>query len=1192
VTGTGLKAGRQYERAALGQGEVTVMELSASELSAIIAAIPGDFAVYRADGGKLLGVYASPGLPAISGMSPEEYEKAVSSDAGNIVLDSDRPYIASVLERMLRDGGDAEYTYRVRHKTKGFVWIHAKARRIGDIGGCPAVMTLFFNNSFETEEHAALLDNFDELVYVVDSATKEMLYANRKCLKTWGRRDVIGKICHKCINGLDEMCPWCSMPKMKDGYVRCEDCYAPKIGRWFTVECRDMQWFGRAATAVYCFDVTEQKKRQQDVEVDRESLKTTVENIPVGIGVCSIAGDKVSMVAVNARMTELMGAGFDRFSSADSEFYRQVHPDDRNAVVAAMKKCAEPDARSACDYRFMRAGENEYSWYRLDARTTGKKGAAVAFICISDITAERKAQQENMRMRRLYEAAVDEAKLVVWEYDMRSKKIIMSDNEFARYDYSKFNLPQMLENVPESLVPYIDGKDVGKFLEMYRKIENGAPRASCEVWYKPNPGQELRCERISYMTVYGDDGRPVSAYGIGQNITARKIEELNYIRFYKQLAEVNPSSIGVFRLNLTRDRCGGGQSKYARALELQSSGTASGFFAANAANITDSAIRDEALSRFNIPHMLEAFKSGKTSMSADYPILTGRGTVMWIRGYVNMLQNPVNGDIEAIANAIDITEKKKNEQVIQNLTEKKFDYIAIIELESGMLEFCNKRPDILVGEIKRRDIYEKWRSYVTDNFIPDGEKERYRKGTDLETVRRELDGSGDYSFSFVHVKYGRTTRRQLQYGWLDKKRGEIIAIRTDITAAYRAEQERIRALQEALSMAEEANRAKSEFVSRISHDIRTPISIISSMTDFALADARDEKALNGDLMKIKSANAFLLSLINDVLDISKIDSGKIELNPTPYTYAEHSANIRNVIEPMCAQKGLKCVIVRKRKTGTIVADKTRINQITLNIISNAVKYTPAGGTVTYTSDSEDLPDNKIRFGFEISDTGIGMSEEFQKKMFEPFTQEYDNPLRPKTASGTGLGLSIVRKMVDLMGGTLSVESRLGKGTTVKCSIVFPDAERDPAYKDAEAESGEKKALRELPPLHGKVLLAEDNPINTEIASRVLGSFGLAVDCAENGLAAVKMFEGSKAGEYGAVIMDIQMPVMNGYEATEAIRALGRPDAKDVPIIAMTADAFADAMERGRKAGMSGYMTKPIDPEKLRRMLSDMMTHGG
>jgi signal transduction histidine kinase/ABC-type amino acid transport substrate-binding protein/ActR/RegA family two-component response regulator len=395
-----------------------------------------------------------------------------------------------------------------------------------------------------------------------------------------------------------------------------------------------------------------------------------------------------------------------------------------------------------------------------------------------------------------------------------------------------------------------------------------------------------------------------------------------------------------------------------------------------------------------------------------------------------------------------------------------------------------------------------------------------------------------------------------------------------------AEERSNAALRKAVDDAEKANRAKTEFISRISHDIRTPIGIIRNMTNFAMEDAENPEKLRDDLKKIDSADTFLLSLINDVLDISKIDSGMIELRPEPYLYDDYISNIRNMFQPFCEQKGLTLHIEEKGANACILIDHTRLNQITLNLISNAVKYTPAGGTITFCAGSLEREDGRLDCRIEVTDTGIGMSEEFQSRMFQPFTQEYDNPQHIGGNTGTGLGLSIVKRIVDLLGGTITVKSELGKGTAVTVCFTAPKA----AVYGAAPAPVLQEEKQPGPVLQGHVLLAEDNEINAEIAARLLESIGITLDIAENGRRALELFRESAPGCYKAILMDLQMPLMDGFEATERIRALDRPDARKIPIIAMTADAFSAAMERCRQAGMDDYITKPVDPEQLKAVL--------
>jgi len=386
-------------------------------------------------------------------------------------------------------------------------------------------------------------------------------------------------------------------------------------------------------------------------------------------------------------------------------------------------------------------------------------------------------------------------------------------------------------------------------------------------------------------------------------------------------------------------------------------------------------------------------------------------------------------------------------------------------------------------------------------------------------------------------------------------------------------------LTKAIKEAKNANKAKSEFLSRLSHDIRTPINIINGMTEFALQDMGDAEKTKEDLGKIKSANTFLLSLVNDVLDISKIDSGKIELRDDDFDLMEFVSNIRNMFIPLCKEKNIDFNIKLAGCDGLAVkVDKTRLNQVALNLLSNAVKYSKPNGNIVFSLFATKDGRGSVALVLSVEDDGIGMSKEFQKKMFEPFAQETDNPERVKTTSGTGLGLSIVKRIVDMMGGKIGVESELGKGTKVTLRFVFPQSEQL-ARKTDDLSSADRVA-----PLSGMVLLAEDNVLNKEIAMRILSQFGLTVITAENGRKAVDAFLSSKEGTFQLILMDIQMPVMNGYQAVELIRSSNRSDAKSIPILAMTADAFSDDISKCLAAGMNGHVSKPINPDVLKKTI--------
>ena len=824
-------------------------------------------------------------------------------------------------------------------------------------------------------------------------------------------------------------------------------------------------------------------------------------------------------------------------------------------------------------------------WYQVRCRRICWYGRDAAAIYSSDITEQKKREDGLRKIQKIYEDALEGAELTVWTYDLQTKQITIADNAYSRFNALNRGILQLEDRTPQAVAKLLEEKDAGAYLEMYRKIDQGEPSSYCEVWFKARKEHsEPHCERMSMTTVYDNDGLTVMAYGIAQNITAQKIEEEKYNRIYKQVAKANPYSLGTYHLDLTKNLCLDGQNRAGISPQEKMEETADCYLKKNVDLISDLVLQKEYTQAFTRKNLLKQFRSGKTEVSAEYPIKTKDGRTVWVAWFINMAQNPVSGDVEAVTYAIDITRRKIEESVVARIAEERYDHISVISPQRRTFTLIRTSGSGNAIVLMQEQDCDSVVREIAENFVLPDDREYFMQHAALDLLLRVMKIKDSETFVFRCLDTEKNIRyKQVQYCWLNSFRTEIMEVQMDITEAYRKQEQQLKKLSDALKMAEQANHAKTEFISRISHDIRTPISAITSMTSFAFQDIDQKEKLLNDLNKIRTSNTFLLSLINDVLDISRIDSGKVMLNPEPYPFEEHSANIRNVLEPMCEEKGLHCVFERRNVNhGVIVADKVRINQITLNLLSNAVKYTPEGGTVSYISDSEDLPDNKVRFGFEIRDTGIGMSPEFQKIMFEPFSQEYDNPLRPKGISGTGLGLSIVHKMVELMNGSMTVESSMGKGTIIRCSIVFPDATRDPRYSERLKADEETREDTEL--FEGKVLLVEDNEINMEIALRIIESFGLTADTAENGREAVEQFAKSSTGEYAAVLMDIQMPVMNGYEATMQIRKMHRSDASKVPIIAMTADAFNEARQKGIRAGMDEFVVKPIEPQKLKGII--------
>ena len=387
--------------------------------------------------------------------------------------------------------------------------------------------------------------------------------------------------------------------------------------------------------------------------------------------------------------------------------------------------------------------------------------------------------------------------------------------------------------------------------------------------------------------------------------------------------------------------------------------------------------------------------------------------------------------------------------------------------------------------------------------------------------------------------------------------------------------------------AEERSRAKTIFLSNMSHDIRTPMNAIIGYINIAEREAKNEEELREYLEKIKGSSNHLLALINDVLEMSRIESGKMELELVPMNLKKTISDIHTLFETQMTEKHIDfSVDVEKIDNCCVYCDRNRLNRVLLNLVSNAYKFTPEHGNVRVVA--TELPSDKENTGaycISIKDSGIGMSEEFAAKVFEAFERERNSTV--SGIQGTGLGMSITKSIIDLMGGTIEVKTAKGKGTEFIIFLKFEFvSDEDKALCETE-EAGLSEDLKKVDLSSKKVLLVEDMPVNRQIAVMQLKGLGLTIDTAENGKVAVDKVVMAEPNTYDAILMDIQMPYLDGYGATKAIREAGRPDLKEIPIIAMTANAFAEDVKKALDAGMNAHVAKPIDLTVLENTLRNV-----
>ena len=501
------------------------------------------------------------------------------------------------------------------------------------------------------------------------------------------------------------------------------------------------------------------------------------------------------------------------------------------------------------------------------------------------------------------------------------------------------------------------------------------------------------------------------------------------------------------------------------------------------------------------------------------------------------------------------------------------DYFSIYIVDPDTDQFveysATKAYDDLGVEKAGDDFFNVSRKNM-DRLICDEDRERFLGTFYKEKVMSILDRDGSFTMKYRLMVDGAPVWVSMKATLLEDRDGRHLIIGTNnIDAQMKRE------LEYQQHVAEARTRARNDFLANMSHDIRTPMNAIVGYTNIAKSSIDDPEAVMNALEKIGSSSHYLLSLINDILDISKIESGKMQLSLGP---CDLGSIFRRIEDITALQARNKSLIITYQHDSVrhyrVNADELRIEQVLVNIVSNAIKYTPAGKTVDLIAEEEPAEGNKYRYRFIVRDTGIGIGEDYLPHIFESFTREEKTTVN--RIQGTGLGLAITARVVELMGGTISVKSTLGEGS--EFTVVLELEALETGNEDTESENG---AID----LSGcRVLLVEDNEINAEIACMILSQYGVEVDRAGNGQIGLEQVKNHGDGYYDAVLMDIQMPVMNGYDATRAIRALEGDYYKTLPIIAMSANAYVEDVKDCLAAGMNAHIAKPFNPDDLLRLL--------
>ncbi len=592
---------------------------------------------------------------------------------------------------------------------------------------------------------------------------------------------------------------------------------------------------------------------------------------------------------------------------------------------------------------------------------------------------------------------------------------------------------------------------------------------------------------------------------------------------------------------------------------------------------------------FKYEKIFEAYAKGEMSLTLDTEIRKKDGSIMPVRFVTRLVSNPTNNHLECIGFNYDISEEVRLRREI-DMTNKlnnalACDYSTIfsVDLKEGIMRIHKMEANQNAHKLNFPSTvpFDDFFSLYIDTFVEEEYREEFRKVANLENLRRRAC-CGDFNISIrFKTKPNKAGQENFEAIVLPvdvNDRNNMVVGCKCIDKLIAREEHDKKMLMEARVQAEEASKAKTSFLFNMSHDIRTPMNAIMGFTNMLAKYQNDPVRRAEFIRKISESSHVLLSIINNVLEMARIEKGAVQLEESIWDAKTFNDTLFTIFEDMMSQKGLHFSRSINVMHKNVFCDPTKLREIFLNIVSNAYKYTPEGGkidmnTVEIPSDREGY----AMFRTVITDNGIGMSKEYLPHLFEEFSREH-NTTQGKV-EGTGLGMPIVKRLVEIMEGTIEVESELGVGTKVTVTIPHRIA-------DTCAMVSHKGVDVDPSLFHGKrILLVEDNELNAEIAIEMLKEMGFIVEHAYNGQECLDMLDSAPADYYNIVLMDIQMPIMDGYEATRAIRALRDYEKANIPILAMTANAFAEDKIQAFRCGMNAHIAKPIDVAELMKALA-------
>lgn len=587
----------------------------------------------------------------------------------------------------------------------------------------------------------------------------------------------------------------------------------------------------------------------------------------------------------------------------------------------------------------------------------------------------------------------------------------------------------------------------------------------------------------------------------------------------------------------------------------------------------------------NRKNLIENYENGATTVTVEFHFREKDNYLTWLQTVIILIRRAGTEDLVGCFYFYDIKRAKIFERMTNKFLIDQYDFIGTIDASTENFETIHKTENVKLGQNNAHfSHYTDTINNYVNNFVPQEQKDLVKTQFRLANIKRFLNSNTQEIIECIEENDKKSKYKRFEFFYLDKESQLICLCVNDYTKIQQQQFEQEQDLRLALFAAKDASNAKTEFMSRMSHEIRTPINAISGFNELIQQelgkDKLNKEKISNFVNQSKDATKYLLVLINDILDTSKIESNKITLNPVVFNINEFIDNLNSIIEPSIKRNHINYSYTKINQNSQFYyADSTRIHQILINIINNAIKFTPRNGTISVTSEIINIEDNADVICFTVKDSGIGISENFIEKIFTPFAREHNG--QTSKYEGTGLGLPISKRLALLMDGDITVQSKKNEGSIFKI-ILKLKCEKQTQKKEIHEPKFDINELQNL-----KILVCEDNKVNLAIEELLLENVGCIVETASNGKEGVEKFEQTQLNEIDAILMDIRMPIMSGHEATQNIRNLDRADAKKIPIIALSADAYEEDTKKSLSVGMNLHLSKPLNADILYETLYNL-----